>query len=188
MRPRQRRPGAVRPTAVRAPRAPAITVCTPGEVQGLGAREVAPFSSNCIAIATAHAHRDRVLWGDPSSTTSNGSVCSRVPRRGLSRRSSRHAAPVSLYLQIVGKVRVALARPLNHWWHVTLYVNSRGLTTATSRAMKATSSGVEQTESLGVRLSVVDRAAAGRGVEFEPPSCTAWLWLANPATVRFPAG
>lgn len=34
-----------------------------------------------------------------------------------------------LYLQIVGKVRMRLAPPVNHWWHVTLYVNARGLTT-----------------------------------------------------------
>jgi hypothetical protein len=34
-----------------------------------------------------------------------------------------------MWTQIVGKVRMALAPPLNHWWHVTLYVNSRGLTT-----------------------------------------------------------
>jgi hypothetical protein len=34
-----------------------------------------------------------------------------------------------LYLQIVGKVRLALSPPANHWWHVTLYVTPRGLTT-----------------------------------------------------------
>jgi len=34
-----------------------------------------------------------------------------------------------LWTQIVGKVRMTLSTPLNHWWHVTLYVNSRGLTT-----------------------------------------------------------
>ncbi|WP_370627187.1 DUF5996 family protein [Pontibacter sp. HSC-14F20] len=34
-----------------------------------------------------------------------------------------------LYLQIVGKIRLTLMPPLNHWWHVTLYVNARGLTT-----------------------------------------------------------
>jgi hypothetical protein len=34
-----------------------------------------------------------------------------------------------MWTQIVGKVRMAMATPLNHWWHVTLYVNSRGLTT-----------------------------------------------------------
>ena len=35
-----------------------------------------------------------------------------------------------LWLQIVGKVRLALAPPLNHWWHVPLYVTARGLTTS----------------------------------------------------------
>ena len=34
-----------------------------------------------------------------------------------------------LYCQIVGKVRLALHPKLNHWWHVTLYVSPRGLTT-----------------------------------------------------------
>jgi hypothetical protein len=34
-----------------------------------------------------------------------------------------------MWTQIVGKIRMALAPPLNHWWHVTLSVNSRGLTT-----------------------------------------------------------
>jgi uncharacterized protein DUF5996 len=34
-----------------------------------------------------------------------------------------------LYLQIVGKIRLALFPRLNHWWHVTLYVSPRGLTT-----------------------------------------------------------
>ena len=36
---------------------------------------------------------------------------------------------VHLWTQIVGKVRMTLSPPLNQWWHVTLYVNSRGLTT-----------------------------------------------------------
>jgi Family of unknown function (DUF5996) len=35
-----------------------------------------------------------------------------------------------MWLQIVGKVRLALAAPLNHWWHVPLYVTARGLTTS----------------------------------------------------------
>jgi hypothetical protein len=34
-----------------------------------------------------------------------------------------------MWTQIVGKIRMSLSPPLNHWWHVTLYVNSRGLTT-----------------------------------------------------------
>ena len=35
-----------------------------------------------------------------------------------------------MWTQIVGKIRMTLAHPLNHWWHVTLYVNARGLTTS----------------------------------------------------------
>ena len=34
-----------------------------------------------------------------------------------------------MWTQIVGKVRMALSPPMNHWWHVTLYANSHGLTT-----------------------------------------------------------
>jgi hypothetical protein len=34
-----------------------------------------------------------------------------------------------LYAQIVGKVRLATSAPRNHWWHVPLYVDVRGLTT-----------------------------------------------------------
>jgi Family of unknown function (DUF5996) len=32
--------------------------------------------------------------------------------------------------QVVGKVRLGLAPPLNHWWHVPLYVSASGLTTS----------------------------------------------------------
>jgi hypothetical protein len=39
-------------------------------------------------------------------------------------------ATLHMWTQIVGKVRLALAPPLNHWWHVPLYVNARGLTTS----------------------------------------------------------
>lgn len=33
------------------------------------------------------------------------------------------------YAQVVGKIRMALSPPRNHWWHVTLYVTPQGLTT-----------------------------------------------------------
>lgn len=35
-----------------------------------------------------------------------------------------------MWIQVIGKVRMALAPPLNHWWHVPLYVSSRGLSTS----------------------------------------------------------
>ena len=34
-----------------------------------------------------------------------------------------------MWMQIVGKTRLALAPTQNHWWHVALYLTSRGLTT-----------------------------------------------------------
>lgn len=34
-----------------------------------------------------------------------------------------------LFLQIVGKIRLALFPRQNHWWHVPFYVSTRGLTT-----------------------------------------------------------
>lgn len=36
---------------------------------------------------------------------------------------------LQLVCQILGKARMALHPRLNHWWHVTLYVSPRGLTT-----------------------------------------------------------
>src|SRR5262245_41307298 len=36
-----------------------------------------------------------------------------------------------MWTQIVGKVRLAHAPLLNHWWEVTLYVTPRGLSTST---------------------------------------------------------
>ena len=35
-----------------------------------------------------------------------------------------------MWTQIVGKIRLALAPLVNHWWNVTLYVTPRGLTTS----------------------------------------------------------
>jgi Family of unknown function (DUF5996) len=35
-----------------------------------------------------------------------------------------------MWTQIIGKVRMAHTPMVNHWWHVTLYVSPRGLTTA----------------------------------------------------------
>ena len=35
-----------------------------------------------------------------------------------------------MWMQVVGKVRLALSSHLNHWWEVPLYVSARGLTTS----------------------------------------------------------
>ncbi|WP_223692146.1 DUF5996 family protein [Leifsonia poae] len=34
-----------------------------------------------------------------------------------------------MWTQIIGKITMALASPINHWWHVTFRVGARGLTT-----------------------------------------------------------
>jgi len=39
-------------------------------------------------------------------------------------------ATLHMWTQIVGKIRLALAPKINHWWHSTLYVTPRGLTTS----------------------------------------------------------
>src|SRR5579863_660273 len=39
-------------------------------------------------------------------------------------------ATLHMWTQMAGKVRLALAPLVNHWWSVVLYVNSRGLTTS----------------------------------------------------------
>jgi len=35
-----------------------------------------------------------------------------------------------MWTQIAGKIRLKLAPPVNHWWHVPLYVSAQGLTTS----------------------------------------------------------
>jgi hypothetical protein len=39
-------------------------------------------------------------------------------------------ATLHMWTQVVGKVRLALTQPINHFWGTTLYVSTRGLTTS----------------------------------------------------------
>src|SRR5438093_672270 len=39
-------------------------------------------------------------------------------------------ATLHRWTQMVGKIRLALAPAVNHWWHVPLYLTARGLTTS----------------------------------------------------------
>ena len=74
------------------------------------------------------------------------------------------------YTQMVGKVRMALVPPLNHWWHATLYVSARGLTTG-PMAVGDRTIDVEL-DLVGHRLDV--RASDGRSAGFglrERPAC-----------------
>jgi Family of unknown function (DUF5996) len=73
-----------------------------------------------------------------------------------------------MWVQIVGKVRMALAPPLNHWWHTTLYVSARGLTTSAipygSREFQV------DFDFLDHRLRVADSEGASFGLVLEPRS------------------
>src|SRR6476660_6753868 len=65
-----------------------------------------------------------------SSTTSASSSGSRVIWPPLPYQDWRPTKEtLHRYVQIVGKVRMSLVPFRNHWWHVTLYVSTRGVTT-----------------------------------------------------------
>src|SRR5437870_7992420 len=38
-------------------------------------------------------------------------------------------ATLHMWMQVVGKVQLALTPLVNHWWNITFHVTSRGLTT-----------------------------------------------------------
>lgn len=65
-----------------------------------------------------------------------------------------------IYSQIVGKYRLARTPWLNHSWHATLYVNTRGLTTS----LVPDGAGIEITLDLR-KHAVIGKAADGRRAE-----------------------
>jgi len=77
-----------------------------------------------------------------------------------------------MWLQIVGKVRLALAPPLNHWWHVPLYVTARGLTTSPipygNRTFQVDFDFVEH------RLAVTDGDPGAFAMALQPQSVAAF--------------
>jgi hypothetical protein len=73
-----------------------------------------------------------------------------------------------LWLQIVGKVRMALTPPREHWWHITLYVTDRGLTTSPI-PLEARTFQVDL-DFVDHRLEVRDSDGRAFGVALEPMS------------------
>ena len=70
------------------------------------------------------------------------------------------------WVQVVGKVRLGLAPPENHWWHVPLYVNAIGLTTS---LMPAGGRGLEmQFDFVDHRLLLDSTDGRRRTVELAP--------------------
>jgi len=73
-----------------------------------------------------------------------------------------------LWTQIVGKVRLALAPMVNHWWQVPLYVHARGLTTS---AMPYRNAAVEvRFDFLDHMLHIETSDGAARQVALVPRS------------------
>lgn len=77
-----------------------------------------------------------------------------------------------MWTQIVGKLRLAHAPLLNHWWQVTLYVTPRGLTTGAVPYRD----GVFDAEFdfIGHRLLIRSSDGASREVPLEPKSVAAF--------------
>jgi hypothetical protein len=68
-----------------------------------------------------------------------------------------------LWAQIVGKVRMASTAPRNHWWHVPLYVDVRGLST---RRMHSPNGLAFQIDFDFVDHRLVGRTASGETASF----------------------
>lgn len=68
------------------------------------------------------------------------------------------AETLQLYVQIAGKVRLALTSTQNHWWNVPLYVTARGLGTS---AMAVRGGGLLEIEFDFLAHRVVFRTSAG---------------------------
>jgi len=76
------------------------------------------------------------------------------------------------WVQIIGKVRMALAPPLNHWWHITLYVSARGLTTGAIQYGQG--SFQVDLDFIGHRLEVTDSDGRAFTMALEPMSVAAF--------------
>ena len=67
-----------------------------------------------------------MLPTEPNAPTGISDVWPALPQAGW----SDTCATLQLWMQVVGKVRLALMPPINHSWNVTLYPTIRGLTTS----------------------------------------------------------
>src|SRR5580658_6164889 len=72
-----------------------------------------------------------------------------------------------MWTQIIGKIRMTLSPPLNHWWHVTLYVNSRGLTTGPVPYPPGVFEIQLDFQNHAVRISTSERSSTSRPLQAE---------------------
>ena len=77
---------------------------------------------------------------------------------------------LQLWAQVVGKVRLALAPMVNHWWQVPLYVGARGLTTSAMPLPGGGGSAEVIFDFLDHRLRIETSRGDARFVTLEPRS------------------
>ena len=90
-------------------------------------------------------------------------------------------ATFHMWLQIVGKVRLALEPMVNHWWQVPLYVSARGLTTS---LMHTPATGVEMEFDLVNHLLEVRTTDGASGHVTMKPRSVASFYGATMALVE----
>jgi hypothetical protein len=78
------------------------------------------------------------------------------------------AFTLHMWTQIVGKIRLTLSPWINHSWHVTLYVTSRGLTT--SPIPHGLSTFEIRFDFIDHQLRILKSDGAGRTIELKPQS------------------
>jgi hypothetical protein len=79
-----------------------------------------------------------------------------------------------LWAQIVGKIRLAQAPMVNHWWQVTLYVTPRGLTTSSMPAGDRTFEIEFDFCVHQLRITVQGGGCAHREIALEPKTVAAF--------------
>ena len=106
-------------------------------------------------------------------------MTSGAPARATGRRPRTRCTCGS---QIVGKVRMASTAPRNHWWHVPLYVDVRGLTTrrmhsraASPSRSTSTSSTIDSWSRRAEARSSRSRSSTGSRSPASTSSCTPTL-------------
>ena len=73
-----------------------------------------------------------------------------------------------LWTQVVGKIRLANAPLVNHWWNVPLYVTARGLTTSLMPTRPGRGFEIDF-DFCAHRLDIATVDGAGRSIPLEPP-------------------
>jgi hypothetical protein len=76
---------------------------------------------------------------------------------------------LTLWLQVVGKIRIARTPLLNHWWNAPLYVTTRGLTTSLMPAGAGRGFAIDL-DFLAHRLDVTTTLGQSRSMGLSPKS------------------